>query len=476
MRGVNGMRLGRYACLALVWLAVLGPQVGARAQSDGSPLELKLRDAIGLALRNNRDLAGRRLERKTQKFALDVAGDRYRPQGSIGSSAEGDNAGNWDPTVEVSPEVGLRIHTGGRFAVRWTKPLSGPDETDGRWSVSFSQPLLKGRGAEVDTAPLRLAELADRSAILSFQGTVAGLVDSTIAAYRRLIQAQRQVEIAEESLQRARRQLELNRAMIEAGQLAAQEIVQTEAGIARRELSLAEARDSLDAARYALIDILDIDGGSRLLPLDGLDPSVVKRVWPDLEQSLLTAFEKRTDYQQGQIQLTTAKINLVAAKNERLWDLSLDADVSAATGGGASTEQRVGVRLKVPLWDRGPELSKRRASDDVRRAEFALLELEQSIEVAVRQAVRGVANGFRRIELARQSRTLAEQKLAIEQEKLRQGLTSTLELTRVEEDLVQAQNGELNAIVSYLGALTALDRTLGATLETWGIEVERVEP
>ena len=470
------MRLGRCACLALVWLAVLGPQVGARAQSDGSPLELTLRDAIGLALRNNRDLAGTRLERETQKFALDVAGDRYRPQGSIGSSAEVDDEGNWDPAVEVSPEVGLQIHTGGRFAVRWTEPLTGSDERDGGWSVSFSQPLLKGRGAEVDTAPLRLAELGDRSAILSLRGTVAELVDSTIAAYRRLIQAQRQVEIAEESLRRARRQLELNQAMIEAGQLAAQEIVQTEAGIASRELSLAEARDSLDTARYALIDILDIDGGSRLLPLDGLDASGVERVRPDLEQSLLTAFERRTDYQRGQIGLATAKINLVVAKSERLWDLSLDADVSAGTGGGARTEQRVGVRLKVPLWDRQPELSERQASDDVRRAEFALSELEQSIDVAVRQAVRGVENGFRRIELARHSRTLAEQKLAIEQEKLRQGLTSTLQLTRVEEDLVQAQNGELNAIVSYLDALTALDRTLGATLETWGIEVEQIEP
>ena len=83
--------------------------------------------------------------------------------------------------------------------------------------------------------------------------------------------------------------------------------------------------------------------------------------------------------------------------------------------------------------------------------------------------------GFHRIELARRARELAEQQLEVERSKLAQGLTSAYQLTSVENDVVQAQNGELDAVVSYLDALMSLDRTLGTTLQTWGIEVEAVE-
>ena len=102
------------------------------------------------------------------------------------------------------------------------------------------------------------------------------------------------------------------------------------------------------------------------------------------------------------------------------------------------------------------------------------MELRQSMDIQVRQAVHDVEVGLRQIELARQALRLAEEKLAIEQSKLQQGLSSIFQLARFEDDLVRAQNAEVDALVDYENALTALDRTLGTTLETWGIAVEQV--
>ena len=82
--------------------------------------------------------------------------------------------------------------------------------------------------------------------------------------------------------------------------------------------------------------------------------------------------------------------------------------------------------------------------------------------------------GLRQIELARQALALAEEKIEIERSKLQQGLSSTYQLIQFEEDLVRAQNAEVDALVDYENALTALDRTLGTTLETWGITVEQI--
>lgn len=78
-------------------------------------------------------------------------------------------------------------------------------------------------------------------------------------------------------------------------------------------------------------------------------------------------------------------------------------------------------------------------------------------------------------ELARRARGLAEQTVAVEQEKLSLGLSSTFQLTAVEDALVAAKTRELDAVIGYLNALTHLDWTLGTTLATWGVDIADFE-
>ena len=59
--------------------------------------------------------------------------------------------------------------------------------------------------------------------------------------------------------------------------------------------------------------------------------------------------------------------------------------------------------------------------------------------------------------------------------KLNLGLSTNFQLVDFEDDLVNVQNREVDAIISYLNALTRLDQTLGTTLETWRIDVDRTE-
>ncbi len=87
------------------------------------------------------------------------------------------------------------------------------------------------------------------------------MVDSTIQAWRGLVQVRRQLEISEASLERAMQQLATNRTLIEAGQMAEREILQSEADVAGRELGLVEAQNSVTGANFRLVDILDINDG-----------------------------------------------------------------------------------------------------------------------------------------------------------------------------------------------------------------------
>ena len=115
------------------------------------------------------------------------------------------------------------------------------------------------------------------------------------------------------------------------------------------------------------------------------------------------------------------------------------------------------------------------AKNDVRRADMELAETRQAIRIEVGRAVHDVAVRLRQIELAREALELARQKLDIERQKLREGLSSSFQLGRFEDDLISAQNRELDAVVGYRNALTSLDRILGTTLDTWGLRLEQLE-
>ena len=454
-----------------VLLAACPSTFGQAADSfGGRPLALTLDDAVRLALQNNRSLIDARLARTFQEFALDVAGDRYRPALTIGPSTQAQKEYDWKAEVDV--ETRLRIRTGGQFTLRWVKPIAGQDDMSDTVTLSFSQPLLKGFGASVDTAPLRSARLTDEVNMLAFREAIASVVTSTIRAWRGLVRARRQLEIGVSSLKRARRQLEINRTLIEAGRMAAREILQTKANIADRELSLVQSRNHVTAANFQLIDLLDIDSATEVRPLE--TPTTRQSVYP-LEEAIDMALRHSHARARALLDKEIATIELEVAENQTLWDLSLDAEGSRVRGRtGDTTDYAARAWLTIALWNRSPELGLMRARVRARQAERNLAEVRQAMDIGVRQAVYDVEVGRRRIELAREARALAEEKLEIERSKLREGLSSTFQLGRFEEDLVRAQNAEVDALIDYENALTALDRTLGTTLETWDIGVEQV--
>ena len=464
--GTCGPARWRAAVLALLVAAsaTVAEPAGTRA------LELTLEEAIRLALANNRSLERARLGREADKLSLEVAEERYRPQASVGASARTDNRRPGSMDLLAGPRI--RVPTGGDFNLQWSEPVGGETDGSGTWTLGFSQPLLRGFGPAVDTAPVRLARIREKMNVLSFRDAVARTIESVIQAYRGVIRELRSIAISRGALDRARKQLRINRSLIRAGRMAEREIIQSEAEIANRELSLVEGENGLNSANASLLSILDLDGVSRVVPLDETLAAETSR--PDPEQSIETAFANRTDYLGAQLRKEIATIELNRARNDQLWDLRLTADVSRGSGDGR--DYGAVLELSIPLGERTSRtLALMQAKHALRDAEIALVELRQSIQADVRQAVHDVEVGLRRIELARRVRELAEEQLEVERSKLTQGLTSAYQLTAVEDGLVRAQNGELGAIVSYFNTVVSLDRTLGTTLRSWGIEVEEIE-
>ena len=486
-------RAGRYAVTAgFVAGALAQCALCAETGVEGATVELTVRDAIVLALRNSRSLENARLDRSVERFALRVAEAEFRPRVTFEAYADRNEAGVVSETAGIASAARLRIPTGGEFAVGSRVsdlPGGGPDPAFHAATVelTFVQPLLRGAGFGAARAALRTARTDEEINVLAFQAAVIELTSRAVSAYRAYVRAGRRQEIAVRSLERARDLLDVNRLLVQAGRMAERDVIQAEADIARRELDVVAARGGLDAARLHLVDVLDLDTATRFDVTEELGSGEPETRTIDSGTALETALTNRPDYTIGVLGIRNAERRVLVARNNRLWDLSLtlgrtlsgqDDSFTTAIGALDRTGNRVSLDLEVPVGRPAAaqaQLAHRRAATGLGNARNALAELRQRIAIEVRNALRDVELAQQRVELARKARTLAQQKTQIEREKLNLGVTTNFQLVAFQNDLVLAENAELDAVVAHLDAHTTLDRTLGTTLQRWGIAIDRVE-
>ena len=477
-----------------VWLLVsaapgaLGQTADDAPASASGEIPLTLPGAVAVALRDNLSLQSVYLDRIVQRLALEVAEEEFTPRLDIGADAEflRGQDGPQSNAAGASSAVSVNLPTGGSLAFVWDAASFEAPDADRAFSsgtgLVLTQPLLRGAGTGIAWAPVQRARIGERINVLSLKDTVIGTVTAVISAYRNYQQAIRQVAIARRGLEELRNQLEVNRLLIESGRLAPLENVQTEQRIASQELNIIRAEGDAEEARIALSEILDLGVETRIAPTEPLEP---RQVDVELDRAYDVAFDSRADWQTSLLRLRLVDISLMIARNSRLPQLDVElgvgrrsaaeSDLGSALSGTVDgrPEWSARVSFSVPtIGTQELELAETAARVDRRKAEISKRQLEAQIRGEVRNAVREVELSWRRLELARRARELAERQLAIEKEKLQAGRTSNFQILSFDQTLVDAENAELDAIISYENALTNLDQVLGTTLETWQISLQ----
>ncbi len=455
---------------------------GEAVSLNAQTIDLTLSDAVFLGLRDNRSIRSAYLERIAQKFDLRVEEDRFTPKLVLsGRHLATRNQDDRYRQSEVIPQTTVLGEYGTRFSLAWSNQLTqanraGRARNDGA-TFSVIQPLLRGAGRDVATAPMRLARLSEQVNRLTLKTTVSDTITQIITAYRELLRAQEQLQIARDALERSRQLLVANRAMIDAGRMAEFEIVQTEADVATQELAVEEAANQLDASRLELLRLLALDLHTQVRAADTLDAIPVE---VGLAQALTAAQEQQPAYLSQLIATEQAAINHTVARNEKLWDVSL---VGGATQvrdrypgeSGRETnrtwEGYAGIQVDIPIGDLSRRQAEVRARVNVENQDIRLAEARQSLERDVGDAVRDLGTRWRQYEIAQRARDLSRRKLDIEREKLQAGRSSNFQVLSFESDLRNAESTRLNALIAYLNAQARLDQTLGTTLESWDIDL-----
>ena len=167
-------------------LAPTQPAMPGKAVSlNAQTIDLTLGDAVFLGLRDNRAIRSAYLERIAQKFDLRVEEDRFTPKLVLsGRHLANRNQDDRYRQSEVIPQATLLGEYGTQFSLSWSNQLTQADRAgrtrnDGA-TFTVIQPLLRGAGRDVATAPVRLARLAEQANRLALKATVSDTITQVI--------------------------------------------------------------------------------------------------------------------------------------------------------------------------------------------------------------------------------------------------------------------------------------------------------
>jgi len=399
-------------------------------------------------------------------------------------------------------------------------------------SFSYTQPLL--RGLKIDSSR-RQIEIARKNLSLTdaqFRQRAIDTITNVQRAYWDLVFALRSLQVQREAVATARTQLEHNKRMVNEGQLAPIDVVAAEAQISSYEQRVFSALEEVSRAENNLKNLIaknqksDLWGQS-IVPTDPVDLTL-----PDvsLADALKTAMENRPELQQSNVlkeinqidqryfkdqtkpaidlvgsygssglagAISTAGVNPFTASSlqvrQRVDELSTLAGLEPLPivppqtfspdllGGYSQSIQnllanrygnfKVGVQVSLPLRNRTAEANLGRALVEGERIGTQREQLEQTIQVDVRNALQAVRSSEARLRAAVSTREANEQQFASEQRKLDAGQSTVFLVLERQTALTESRGQELKAQTDLNKAIADLQRATGNALNVNSIVV-----
>jgi len=416
------------------------------------------------------------------------------PDNTVLPSVSGSQVGN--TTVDFGVDVPLQ--TGGTLSFGLaddrTKQLEentlfSPWYKD-RFTVSLSQPLLRGAGQRVNLHSIRLARYETQIQDNATKLEVIRVLAAADRAYWRLYAARKELEVRKQQHDLAVAQLERAQRFVQAGQSAQVEIVRAEAGVARQLAAIITAENELrdrqrEFKRTANKPGLDMASATVMLPETEPDP---QQFAFDSPRVIDLAMENRAELLQLELQLAEDVSRIDFARNQALPAVNLDYTYSV-NGVGPTRHEALdmlndknfeshflGVSLWVPLGNdqRRNEL---RAALFTRRQRLAGRDSRRElIRQEVLNALDQVETNWQQILAGRQSAILQAQLYQTEIRQFEVGLRTSTDVLEAQTNFADAQSAEVAALTNYQISLVDLAYATGTLLGAAKVEWEPVVP
>ncbi len=370
-------------------------------------------------------------------------------------------------------------------------------------SLTFTQPLLRGRGREVNTRHIRIAKLDRQVSRLVFEQQLLETIYGISRLYYDLVSLGENIGVKEESLAAAQRLVEDDNNQVIEGTLAPIELTRAQALLAASRLDLIQARGEYRQQEVILREQLlrsMTDPAARFASIVPTGRIEVPQASPVLDVAALTAdaLSSRPDLAQAALQVKTNEISAKATANGVKPLLNVYANVqtrgtslvpfqtlgslgtgqvtvpTALTQGGLrlSTIYQGGVQLNLPLRNRIAQADAARDQVQLRQSQGRTAKLENDVRQQVENSAIALESAHQAYGAAVESRNYQQQLLQAEIDKFSVGASTNFLIVQDEAYLAQARSTEVAARSDYMKAQLALDRSLGDLLRKNGIALD----
>jgi len=485
-------------------------------------LELSLKAYLDLVLANNTDLALQRLTLLTPMNAIQRAFSIFDPTLTASFSA----ARSLTPATNTlvgaavlsslsqpfSVQVSENVFTGGsvyssfnmaKYSSNNSFYLYNPSYS-GQLQFGFSQPLLRRRGAYITRLPITIARVQKKTADLNYESYLMGYVARAENAYWDVIAARENIKVLEQALALADESLKRARQEIQLGATSELEIFQPEQNYATAKINLTQAQYQLTAVEDVLRRFIgaDLDPEVRKLPVvltEKVETNLDETPF-DREALVTAAGERRPDLKVQRVQVESADLTIAQDLDNLKPQLTLNGSYSTYGRGGPTyvtapdgtsvfvpggiggaygmlfgfgyPTYQMGLSLNFPMKDRNAAANLADAMVNKKTQVLQVRQAEQQVRQDVLTAITNVERSRASVQLAKVVVDYSVKRAEADKKRYDLGTITLFFLLSSQSDLTTAQSLLVNNMVQHRRNVLALQQSLGTLLDEKGIVVQ----
>jgi outer membrane protein TolC len=461
------------------------------------------------------------------RFFTQATGDKTRsPNVSVFTTADSTNnrtiagSGGFQGLVPFGGGSYNIALSGQRFTTDNSFALLSPQNT-ANLNLTLTQPLLRGFTIDAPRRGLLLSRKGQEASELQLRLKTIETVAAVSRSYWDLVFALKNLQVQTTAVADAKKQLESNRRLVEEGQLAPVDILAAETQIANFEQGLAEAVEIVERAENFLKTLIgggkdDEIWGRGLIPVDRPEIAPLEIPSTDALKDVNHALSNRAEISLSEIEVSIREIETRYFRNQRLPQIDLTASYNSGGIGGTANpgfstpfpspcetaptsdaclqqlallngltgsafrdiwenqfpSVKFGITFTLPVGGRtgGAELGK--AIVESEKARTRRSQIEQLVQMDVRNAIQGIRTAESRLRNAVIARENSEKQYASEQRKLDAGQSDVYRVLERQTAMIVAQSAELRAQTELRKAIVEYHRARGSLLADRDISIK----
>ncbi|HUO26380.1 MAG TPA: TolC family protein [Candidatus Aquilonibacter sp.] len=389
------------------------------------------------------------------------------------------------------------------------------------FKATVTQHLLQGFGFAPNTRFIRIAKNNRELSDVAFRLQVIDTVDQIENIYWDLVYAYENARVQNESLAFAQKTLSDTQKQVEIGSLAPIEVVRAQSTVAQDQQLVTTAQTNLQLEQLLMKNALTrtlkdpLLATAEVIPTSTMNVPAQEPVVPT-EDLINDALRHRAELVESRIDLNSRRISNKAVRSSLLPSLDLYGYYAGSGVGGVQNpanlcsnpsspgfgcagtgpsdspifptrsfgdtlnqlvnstapDKGIGLQLNIPIRNRAAQAVQVRSELEYRQAQMRLQQIENQVDVEVRNAQYAVQQNRASVDSAKAAVELAKQSLDAEQKKYQFGTSTTTLVLQYQSQLATAESGLVNAMVAYEKSRVELDRATGQLLDNQGISID----